>query len=297
MAIESLAFDIQQHITLEFPTNIPTYHVDAQTNGSLITQTRTSMAPTHNVTIRHTPNSVQLWTTVPLARPCRILLVDYSDYVPARACIGYLYFIRDTVHVSDYRLSLARGHIPELVHPDLVYVVGFRFPRCMPSDFNIRIHMTANARTVTEEITLVKRDIHDTLIRCLPRLAVRPRRNYTRLGNIATRVTYEHDRRSTQPQTQVDAATRTTESSTQTQTTQVNADTQTIQTRESDLCVICRDNERELALVPCGHFCLCRECHAALEQYAEQNRYYDPTFKSQCPLCRAPYDTATQVYL
>jgi hypothetical protein len=40
-------------------------------------------------------------------------------------------------------------------------------------------------------------------------------------------------------------------------------------------CIICMDNKYEVVLVPCGHYCLCKECANQLQKS-----------KSNCPLCR-----------
>ncbi len=40
-------------------------------------------------------------------------------------------------------------------------------------------------------------------------------------------------------------------------------------------CIICMDNTYEVILVPCGHYCLCKECATKLK-----------LSHSNCPLCR-----------
>jgi len=42
---------------------------------------------------------------------------------------------------------------------------------------------------------------------------------------------------------------------------------------EDKSCIICLENERCVALIPCGHLCLCRECSAS---------------QTKCPVCRTP---------
>ncbi|CAM9937849.1 unnamed protein product [Ascophyllum nodosum] len=42
---------------------------------------------------------------------------------------------------------------------------------------------------------------------------------------------------------------------------------------DSDLCIVCFDNERDCTLVPCGHHCSCLSCAARF---------------NECPICRAP---------
>lgn len=45
---------------------------------------------------------------------------------------------------------------------------------------------------------------------------------------------------------------------------------------EDVACVICLDAPKTLVIVPCGHYCLCKECAETLKSCA-----------SGCPLCRA----------
>lgn len=40
-------------------------------------------------------------------------------------------------------------------------------------------------------------------------------------------------------------------------------------------CIVCMDKKYEVVLVPCGHYCLCKECATHLQK-----------LKSNCPLCR-----------
>lgn len=49
------------------------------------------------------------------------------------------------------------------------------------------------------------------------------------------------------------------------------------------LCVICRQRERELVLMPCGHVCVCEECGEAMG--------------SQCPVCRAFIENRSPAYV
>jgi len=45
--------------------------------------------------------------------------------------------------------------------------------------------------------------------------------------------------------------------------------------KEEGDCVVCMDLSPEVAIVPCGHFCLCKTCAQSL-----QNK------KMNCPMCR-----------
>lgn len=55
--------------------------------------------------------------------------------------------------------------------------------------------------------------------------------------------------------------------------------------KESKLCVICSDNERNVVLLPCRHFSFCRNCVETAYKY---NKY--------CPICRTGIDNIVHVY-
>jgi len=46
-------------------------------------------------------------------------------------------------------------------------------------------------------------------------------------------------------------------------------------------CIICLENERCVALIPCGHLCLCRECSGT---------------QKKCPICRTPIQDLLRTY-
>jgi len=46
-------------------------------------------------------------------------------------------------------------------------------------------------------------------------------------------------------------------------------------------CIICLENERCVALIPCGHLCLCRECSGT---------------QKKCPVCRTPIQDLLRTY-
>jgi hypothetical protein len=47
---------------------------------------------------------------------------------------------------------------------------------------------------------------------------------------------------------------------------------------EEPNCVICLDNVKEIILVPCGHYCLCKSCFTKLSEVSYGSR--------KCPMCR-----------
>jgi len=55
-------------------------------------------------------------------------------------------------------------------------------------------------------------------------------------------------------------------------------------------CLVCRENEKTHACIPCGHMCLCALCAEILSERATGR------FKSKCPICRVKTDTFNKIY-
>nr|CAD7197834.1 unnamed protein product [Timema douglasi] len=52
---------------------------------------------------------------------------------------------------------------------------------------------------------------------------------------------------------------------------------------EYQLCVVCRQNPREMIMLPCGHVCLCEDCSEGIVNL--------------CPVCRTKITNKTAAYL
>lgn len=52
---------------------------------------------------------------------------------------------------------------------------------------------------------------------------------------------------------------------------------------ENQLCVVCKQNPREVILLPCGHVCLCEDC--------------SETIGTNCPVCRSQVTSQAAAYL
>lgn len=52
---------------------------------------------------------------------------------------------------------------------------------------------------------------------------------------------------------------------------------------ESQLCVVCRQNPREIILLPCGHVCLCEDCADGIHEL--------------CPVCRKEIEMKSAAYI
>jgi hypothetical protein len=57
------------------------------------------------------------------------------------------------------------------------------------------------------------------------------------------------------------------------------------------VCVVCNENMKKVALVPCGHRCLCVKCGIELADRAEKEAK-----KLECPICRGHAKCLTLVY-
>jgi len=56
-----------------------------------------------------------------------------------------------------------------------------------------------------------------------------------------------------------------------------------------DDCVLCWDQRAEMALVPCGHVCLCSHC-------CGQTEILNETLHGQCPVCRCAFSQTLKIY-
>ncbi len=52
---------------------------------------------------------------------------------------------------------------------------------------------------------------------------------------------------------------------------------------EASLCVVCQDAKKVVALIPCGHVCLCEGCEHDLQ-------------KRRCPMCNKDYTNKFKVF-
>lgn len=62
-----------------------------------------------------------------------------------------------------------------------------------------------------------------------------------------------------------------------------NARDTNIELSESQLCVVCKNNPKEIILLPCGHVCICGDCND------------DITHK--CPICRTEISNRAVAYI
>jgi hypothetical protein len=55
-------------------------------------------------------------------------------------------------------------------------------------------------------------------------------------------------------------------------------------------CVVCNDATAEMAIVPCGHYCLCENCSKTLITLRNRQRRV-------CPLCRVPIQKTLKIFI
>ena len=79
---------------------------------------------------------------------------------------------------------------------------------------------------------------------------------------------------------------------------------------EPKTCVVCYDETPNVALIPCGHMCMCSGCTSNLEQAArvaqprgmnreEARRWRQerlPTSLPKCPVCRQVFTETLRIY-
>ena len=60
------------------------------------------------------------------------------------------------------------------------------------------------------------------------------------------------------------------------------------------VCVVCHESKAQIAMVPCGHVCLCTTCVPQMLQH-DKSSDYSGTLK--CPICRAVVQSTLKIYL
>jgi hypothetical protein len=62
-----------------------------------------------------------------------------------------------------------------------------------------------------------------------------------------------------------------------------------VEDEDKNLCSVCMDRERDIALIPCGHTILCEPCSSRLKNYFW-------ILKPQCPICRQTIKSRLKLY-
>ena len=61
---------------------------------------------------------------------------------------------------------------------------------------------------------------------------------------------------------------------------------------DGELCVVCCEQARSHAFIPCGHLSLCFECAELYLKAPEDHAWR----KQGCPVCRASYTTVMKIF-
>lgn len=125
---ESLGSTISRYGAITFPDTVEMFHIDANGTATRVAQNIVTMSRTHPVVIRHRPHMVEIWTSQPIERAFRIVVINYRVRPYDRSVIGYIRFERmlGVIRVSDYAMSLAAGELPAIFREDTVYILGVR---------------------------------------------------------------------------------------------------------------------------------------------------------------------------
>jgi glutamine phosphoribosylpyrophosphate amidotransferase len=62
---------------------------------------------------------------------------------------------------------------------------------------------------------------------------------------------------------------------------------------ETRTCIICKDENKNIVLLPCRHFIFCEGCYLEYIQFNEDNSHLD---HDPCPICSEKIDDAIKIY-
>ena len=62
-------------------------------------------------------------------------------------------------------------------------------------------------------------------------------------------------------------------------------------------CVVCMDARKQHAMVPCMHMCVCEACAQRLLDARDAAGRQGMRWTPQCPVCRAPVERTTRVFI
>lgn len=176
-----LTQSVKEYCRLEFPRGTELFSIDSLLNGDPI-EPNVAVSPSKCLAVRQVLNAAKqkiqiiFYTTVPLTERFRVLLVDWDFYPRSRAIIGYLYYeiLGGVVNVSDFRMSLARGELPDILTQDTVYLLGFRFAGYPHSIHFQSIITDREGNEYIDWLTVVRFSLNGTRVVCDRNLSIRP---------------------------------------------------------------------------------------------------------------------------
>lgn len=134
--IPSLSHPVSEYVRLELPSNTQLFIVNENLEATVAGR-HTCVSKTHRLAIHQfianndRVHRIQIFTSLPLEQRFRVLLLDWDIIPRARAIMGYLLYekMAGVLQVSDFRMSLANGIIPNILRDDTIYMLGIRHER------------------------------------------------------------------------------------------------------------------------------------------------------------------------
>lgn len=179
-AFIDLAEVTPRYATITFGAGTQVFIVDRHlvaTNFSVRTMSARNHAIVFAMGINNDINQIRIFTATPRDRTFNILFLDWCAQPRGRAIIGYLSYgpMDGGLETSDYRLSLARGRLPEVMGPDTVLMIGLRFAGIdMPIRFVTQFYRGVIDVEGRDEITAVQTDRNWSRFTALPSRSLRP---------------------------------------------------------------------------------------------------------------------------
>lgn len=193
--MSSLSHSVSEYVRLDIPISAQLFVVEQSLEATPF-QRNTAVSGSHTLAIHQyvaqaeEVHRFQVFVALPLEKRFRILLLDWDLMPRNRAIMGYLMFERmpGVIKVSDYRMSLAEGEIPDILKADTVYMLGIRFEG-MRCPVKIVSTMTDSSGILYRDVIITQRiGIFETLVASDRAIVMRPGIHRDRVINNPTRV-------------------------------------------------------------------------------------------------------------
>lgn len=192
--IPSLSHSVSEYVRLELPSNTKLFIVNENLEAT-VADRHTCVSKTHRLAIHqfiaNNVHRIQIFTSLPLEQRFRVLLLDWDIHPRARAVMGYLMYekMAGVLQVSDFRMSLANGIIPNILRDDTIYMLGIRFEG-IKKPVKITSSITDSSGITYQDSILTQRiGTHITLVSADQSNTMRPNAHPRRVYENPTRVT------------------------------------------------------------------------------------------------------------
>lgn len=194
--IPSLSRPVSEYVRLELPSNTQLFIVNENLEATVAGR-HTCVSRTHRLAIHQfianndRVHRIQIFTSLPLEQRFRVLLLDWDIIPRARAIMGYLMYekMAGVVQVSDFRMSLANGIIPNILRDDTIYMLGIRYEG-IKKPVKITSSITDSSGIKYHDSILTQRiDTHVTFVSADRSNTMRPNAHPHRIYENPTRVT------------------------------------------------------------------------------------------------------------